>query len=327
MNNQRLLYIDYVKGIAILLLLLSHTIPGYGMIKTWIFAFHMLIFFIVCGILIQLKYSNKGIFNTTNYLKKRYNNIFKPYLFFGLLLFLFYNCINIYYQGGMVYSHLINLLTLQGIDSLWFLPVYFFSEFIFLLLNNKIKLDIRINGIIVLIIFLFFQFGREDIPPFLGQMERMLIGYVFIYVGYICARFKIIDNVNMMWAIILLFCASLSACLNEFSSMFTMNNPFFFFINAIGISIAIMAVCHNCEKRGDALRINFLSFWGANSIMVLCTNNILIETIRLLDYKITGNMLLNMGLLGGFLFFFLLIPIMWFVVFFMEKKMGFLFGR
>uniref|UniRef100_UPI003568AA83 hypothetical protein n=1 Tax=Bacteroides finegoldii TaxID=338188 RepID=UPI003568AA83 len=37
MNNQRLLYIDYVKGIAILLLLLSHTISGYGMIKTWIF--------------------------------------------------------------------------------------------------------------------------------------------------------------------------------------------------------------------------------------------------------------------------------------------------
>uniref|UniRef100_UPI003563A7B1 acyltransferase family protein n=1 Tax=Bacteroides finegoldii TaxID=338188 RepID=UPI003563A7B1 len=299
--------------------------------KLWtvpIFAFHMPIFFIVCGILIQLKYSNKDKFNTTNYLKKRYNNIFKPYLFFGLLLFLFYNCINILSGGVMVYSHLINLLTLQGIDSLWFLPVYFFSEFIFLLLNNKIKLDIRINGLIVLVIFLFFQLmGEEEIPSFLGQVERMLIGYVFIYVGYICAKFEIIDKVNIRWAIILLFCASLSACLNEFSSMFTMNNPFLFFINAIGISIAIMAVCHNYEKQGNALRINFLSFWGTNSIMVLCTNNILIETIRLLDYKITGSILLNMGLLGGFLFFLLLIPIMWSVVFFMEKKMGFLFGR
>lgn len=304
MNNLRLLYIDYVKGIVVLLLLFSHASPSEGVLKTWIFAFHMPIFFIVCGILIQLKYSNKETFNATVYLKKRYNNIFKPYLFFGLLLCIFYCCINVLSGEAVGYSHLIRLLTLQGIDSLWFLPVYFFAEFLFLLFSNKIK----INGMIILVILAILCVGGEVVSSSFGQVKRVLVGYVFIYVGYICAKFKIINEINMKLGIILLLVFSLSACLNDFSSMFNINNPFLFFVNAIGISIAIMAISHNFEKQFAefAERKSLLYFWGVNSIIVLCTNNILIETIRLLDYQLTGNILLSKGLFGDFIFFVIL---------------------
>ena len=41
--------------------------------------------------------------------------------------------------------------------------------------------------------------------------------------------------------------------------------------------------------------------------MILCTNNLLIETVRLLDYKVTGDFLLRSGLAGSVFFTLLLI--------------------
>lgn len=49
-------YIDYAKGLAIILMLFAHTMSGENMINTWIFSFHMPIFFIISGILMAKKY-------------------------------------------------------------------------------------------------------------------------------------------------------------------------------------------------------------------------------------------------------------------------------
>ena len=52
-----------------------------------------------------------------------------------------------------------------------------------------------------------------------------------------------------------------------------------------------------------------LSLFGQNTIVILCTNNLLIETIRLADHKLTGDFLLKTGLAGSLLFTALLILI------------------
>lgn len=46
----RIRSIDYVKGIAILLLVVSHCLSG-GFLRSWITSFDMPVFFIICGIL------------------------------------------------------------------------------------------------------------------------------------------------------------------------------------------------------------------------------------------------------------------------------------
>lgn len=46
--RQRIEYFDYAKGLAILLMLLSHSAPG-ELINGWLFSFHMPLFFIVGG--------------------------------------------------------------------------------------------------------------------------------------------------------------------------------------------------------------------------------------------------------------------------------------
>ena len=81
--SNRLLFIDYAKGIAILLLLLSHSIVGYGPLKTWISAFNMPIFFIICGYLCLYKYpQGLSCHNLTLYLKKRIRSLWMPYFVF-----------------------------------------------------------------------------------------------------------------------------------------------------------------------------------------------------------------------------------------------------
>lgn len=48
--NNRLKYLDYTKGFAILLMLLAHCMGNNNLLHNWIFSFHMPIFFVVCGL-------------------------------------------------------------------------------------------------------------------------------------------------------------------------------------------------------------------------------------------------------------------------------------
>lgn len=62
----RIASIDYTKGFAIIMLLLSHCITENGYLKTWIFAWHMPIFFVICGILNTIRYPNGITFSSAH---------------------------------------------------------------------------------------------------------------------------------------------------------------------------------------------------------------------------------------------------------------------
>ena len=44
-------YIDYSKGIAILFVIFGHVYWGNNIVTTWIYSFHMPLFFIISGFL------------------------------------------------------------------------------------------------------------------------------------------------------------------------------------------------------------------------------------------------------------------------------------
>jgi len=50
-NSIRYTWIDNLKGFAIIMMILSHCIPGESVIKTWISSFNMPLFFIIGGYL------------------------------------------------------------------------------------------------------------------------------------------------------------------------------------------------------------------------------------------------------------------------------------
>ena len=58
-DENRIRYIDMARGIAILFMLFTHTMSSNNLVKTWTFAWHMPIFFVISGILYTMKKENK----------------------------------------------------------------------------------------------------------------------------------------------------------------------------------------------------------------------------------------------------------------------------
>ena len=300
MNSSRIDYIDVVKGFAILLLLLSHSIPGEGLIKTWIFSFHMPIFFIVSGYL----HSFKGIVKIKDYLKKRKRNLIIPYFLFGFVLTLFYlalDYIALSKNELIIESfkeRILRLVSMQGIDSLWFLPTYFFSELLYVLLK---PLKLKWHLLLLIIAIAALCLVPQPLQAFYKLFYRIVLGFVFIEIGFLFGTLIKVNKIPTYLCILSLLLFSISSYHNGFASMNQVHNVILYCMNAVGISLALIALFARCEM--DIVIKKILIFYGIGSLIIVCTNNILIEIIRLLDYKMLGSIMLQSGLLGCLCFF------------------------
>ena len=223
---------------------------------------------------------------------------------------------------------LFSLFSFQGIESMWFLPVYFFGELIFVYwfydLNDKNKIMSFIISIAFVVCASFYGF-----PSFwlFRSLFRILIGFVFICFGYFIGKYRIIQNVSIKSGILGIIIFSFLAIFNGFVGIgsLELQNVFLFFINGMALSFLIIWVCLQLEK--NCFNLNVLNEFGKNTIVIVCTNNLFIEIIRLLDYKLTGNFLLNMGMFGSVLFFVILSFLEYLVIKVTKGKLSFLFGR
>ena len=138
MGKARVNYIDYVKGFGILLLLLYHSMnTGTNYVGEWITSFNMPIFFIICGFLLYFRFGNDFFnINIVKVFKRRVWQLIVPYFVFCFLL-MFMHVILHFLDGGteagMFKEYLFRIFSLQGIDSLWFIPCYFMAELLTLI--------------------------------------------------------------------------------------------------------------------------------------------------------------------------------------------------
>lgn len=79
--EKRFSFIDVAKGISIVLIVLGHLLKN-NIIITWIYSFHVPIFFIITGYLLKTKSSLK----LNKVVKIRFKSIMIPYLIFSILV-------------------------------------------------------------------------------------------------------------------------------------------------------------------------------------------------------------------------------------------------
>lgn len=103
-------------------------------------------------------------------------------------------------------------------------------------------------------------------------------------------------------------------------------NPAIYFPCATATSVAIMGLFKKAECKHIKV-LDVIEVYGKNSIVLLCTNNLLIEIIRLFDYKITGNILISMGMAGCAIFTVILMAIEWKVIKLADGPLSLVFGR
>lgn len=127
---------------------------------------------------------------------------------------------------------------------------------------------------------------------------------------------------------ILLIIAAMLAQVNGSVEMIEgrIGNPVVYFLCATMTSVSVLALFKNAESNNSKLLL-VLEKYGKNTIVLLVTNNLLIEMIRLIDYKITGNILIRLGIFGSILFTVGLLIIEWWFIKVANGPLGFLFGR
>ena len=326
MEKHRRKELDYAKGFAILLMLFSHCIPSESIVKTWISSFNMPIFFVICGIL-QADKNPEGIKlkEAFKFLLKRCKQLLIPYFIFGIGLIILYQILYLVGGSALTYKEqLVSLITLRGIGSMWFIPCYLISECIFVFFLCKLPDIIRLLFILGTIVMIVITNSNGMLgEAFFGGYA---IGIVFIYVGFCAERYQLVKKCSLPVAAILLMICNISAQLNGFVGIgaLQLQNAGLFFMNGILESMAVIVICSYIEKRVSA---NLVEMFGKNTIIVVCTNNILIEVIRLVDYKFTGNLLINWGMVGNVVFFAILVICESLFITVAKGKLRWIFGK
>ena len=105
-------YIDYMRAFAILLVIAGHANAFNDSVKTWIYSFHMPLFFMISGLtLSEKKLSLKLV-------EKKVRVLLVPYIVWGLL----YSSLT---SGNVVkicYGSYRSIASAGSLTSLWFLP-------------------------------------------------------------------------------------------------------------------------------------------------------------------------------------------------------------
>lgn len=183
-DHNRESWIDTLRGIGILFVILGHCEPPFDKI---IYSFHMPLFFLISGYLFKSKK------NIKDYLKKIFIKYIIPYFLLCIINLLLVTIIDrdfkINYVIGILYSRG-TTSWLPNCSPLWFLTCITVALFIFNLIlhikNNLIQLFL-----ILLCIFISYLLDIFDIPKLIWNIDSALMANCYlldIYCTYIKIR-------------------------------------------------------------------------------------------------------------------------------------------
>lgn len=268
-SNKRIEYIDKLRGIAMLLVLIGHNDTIF---TPNIYSFHMPLFFFISGLLHNNKYNNFRGFT-----KRKFISIVIPYFILALILYIIWIPL-IHFQGIVISKediirNFIGIFYSQGSINymwwgiqLWFLPCLFITSVIFYFVE---KLNKRLVIIYIFFISSIGFFLSEFIEfNFLWSFDIALVGVLFYGSGFLLKdklnnyRFKIRELVYVCVAFIFFIIFNkINGRIDMYSGNY--NNVLLFLINSflgIYISIVVSKVIYD----GRVIR-----FIGTNTIIIL----------------------------------------------------------
>ena len=149
MPTSRLNYLDYAKGLGILLVIWAH-INSSGPIPTFLYFFHMPLFFFISGMLFSKKrYNSFGTF-----VQRKGKTLLKPYVIYSVVTWAIWCIYNLAVHNDVesYWMPLLQTVIAQGSQgylvhntALWFVPCLFAITLIFYALDN---LPIWMSGIV-----------------------------------------------------------------------------------------------------------------------------------------------------------------------------------
>ncbi len=199
-------WVDYAKGIAIILVLYRHVFEGiknsgidiskYIFLEEWnivFFSFRMPLFFIVSGIFVSSSFVKRGM---GQFVKTKLRTILYPYFLWGIIQVTLQLIFSPYVNGRIDFYNYLDLLYLpREIEQFWYLYALFNVTILYVLLKYGLGLKPVYHLVLGLAMFLLSAyFYRNNI--IIGFVSDILHYYIFITVGDVLAKF-IRDKKNL----------------------------------------------------------------------------------------------------------------------------------
>ncbi len=292
-DSKRISYLDMARGIGMVLVVMGHVTYINPNLRHFITAFHMSLFFLISGMLLDIKKEEEK--NYILLLRKKLQKIMIPYVVFSLASFVVEST-RILIKGldewNVVLRQLFQSCCLQGVSTLWFLPALLMSELLFVGIRKKTKhigtILITI-GIVVGCYLLnnyeqvFYQYHAVSrfyrlLHDVCSMIIRNLFCIGFVCVGYYMNHWLIRYISNGLQALFsLLVCAVIgyTTIMNNGAAdlrFMQIGELHLYMLGAIGGSMTIVLLC-KCLQRilfGPLRRV--LEFYGRNSLIVMVTH-------------------------------------------------------
>ena len=274
-DKTRLEYLDAAKGLGILLVILGHIYawnPNINrkILVTWIYSFHMPLFFIVSGMLIKYK----NYCNIKEFIFSRIKHILVPYIVFSLCNALVRILLYGYDESAFI-RDVICTFILIGVDT-WFLQALFLAEIMFIVIRKIVKNEYILTSVIAAL-FIFSLFITKE--------DRFLLQYfsrVFVSLGYITIGYKLMYFIQEKKVpnILLVGLCGVQVILARYNTFVDLNNLEFnnkilYVINSVVGATVIILILKNLNVKS-----RFLRYCGSNSLIIFATHGNLIYLFR-----------------------------------------------
>lgn len=301
--RKRIEWIDIARGIAILFVIIGHSLGNYttSYFTNIIFAFHMPIFFVLSGYLYKEK-------NKQRFLKASYFNLIIPYIgtvIIAFLLYTFYRfhnnniispsriisykclIVSSVYGIGSVATLPIVHYKIIGIGAIWFLLAFFIGTQLF---NCVMLLSIPEHGLIIkgfiIVILGFLGMYMQTYIYLPWSINAALVSQVFFFAGYIFRKFSLLNykGKTFLWIAILLWLAT------AMIGMFGLDNVNFpnMYIGIIGgiassyvvIRFSMFISSNNNYYFSKGVK-TILCFYGVESLSIFCFHLVDLDYVQI----------------------------------------------
>lgn len=186
-EKKREVWIDYLRGIVIILVVYHHAFLG--MAKSGIFvpqtvidanmaaySFRMPLFFIFSGLFTSLSLASKP---PKTIIWKKFNFLFYPYLIWAVIQITLQIIFSGYSNSDSTYQdYLYILYQPKAIAHFWYLPALFNSTLVFVLMKSRFRIRPMPHLILGVMFFLLAPFLNE-----ISMMSNWMRFYIFLIIG------------------------------------------------------------------------------------------------------------------------------------------------
>lgn len=332
-NNKRFGWLDYDKGISIILVsyrhcyesLLNSGVPLYRYpfleyINIFLFGFRMPLFFIASGIFISQSIEKKGF---DNYISTRMQTILYPLMVWGVIQLSLQLIFTKYTNSNLGFLDFINLfIDPRQTGQFWYLNTLFFVGVIYSILKVKFKASMIFQLSMGLILYCSLAAIRNA-GIYLGALMDIFQYYLFFTFGDIIANFMKSEkskNILSSYKILIMMIPIFLITQYNFTKLNLINHSnyyvehkmplFFLFVAIVGcfLSVNISYILKELNS------LKFLRTIGFHSIHIYCMQIIAMAFSRAIFIKIFGIdstlLLVFLTLIAG-----ILIPILMYKLF------------